>query len=267
MTDDIKEFIDDNEALARAKAAKHYNVSEAELQAVLVPPGLEIGGLAGRVVVLASIKRAAPELGAVGEFVRDLIGKMGIENIARIEERRSDDRILVSVDATRLAGMARDNKDLMPALSHLAERAAEKLVGDEIPVRVELAGRGPERGRGRSGDRHRGRDGGRDGRRERGRDRGPRRNDRGGGGGRGGDRGRGRRESADARDSVPENPELQRLALDSGRHVLETGEAATLDAMSSRDRWIVHNTLKELDGVESESVGEGALKRVKISPA
>ncbi len=37
--------------------------------------------------------------------------------------------------------------------------------------------------------------------------------------------------------------------------------------MNSRDRWVVHNALKELEGVESQSVGEGRLKRVKIYPA
>ncbi|MBW2416006.1 MAG: hypothetical protein JRG76_16020 [Deltaproteobacteria bacterium] len=57
------------------------------------------------------------------------------------------------------------------------------------------------------------------------------------------------------------------MAVDFGRRVRESGEAATLDEMTSRDRWIVHNALKEVDGVASESVGEGRMKRVKIFPA
>ena len=55
--------------------------------------------------------------------------------------------------------------------------------------------------------------------------------------------------------------------MDSGQRVRETGEAATLDEMSSRDRWIVHNALKDVEGIGSESVGEGRMKRVKIFPA
>ena len=42
MIDDLKEFIDETEAAARAKAARHLNVSEEELDARLVPPELEI---------------------------------------------------------------------------------------------------------------------------------------------------------------------------------------------------------------------------------
>jgi predicted RNA-binding protein Jag len=48
--------------------------------------------------------------------------------------------------------------------------------------------------------------------------------------------------------------------------VRDTGEASTLDEMSSRDRWVVHNAIKDVSGVRSESVGDGRLKRVKILP-
>lgn len=260
MIDDLKEFIDETEAAARAKAARHLNVSEEELDARLVPPELEIANLAGRVIVLASVRRAPPVLGPVGDFVKGVIERMGIGDISSIEERKSERGITVTVDSARLAAIARET-GVLPALGHLAERAAERAHGDaEIPVRVDLAGRGPERGRGRrDGRRDRPGDRGRDGRSERGG-----RRDRGRGGR---DRGRGRRDEAAGRDAGPENPELQQLALASGRRALETGVATTLEEMNSRDRWVVHNALKELEGIESESVGEGRLKRVKIYPA
>ena len=266
MSDDLREFIDETEALARAKAARHYSVSEDQLDAKLLPPELEIAGLGGRVVILASVRRAEPVIGPVGEFVRELIAKMGMAEGARIEERESDGEIVVSVRAERLSAMAHDHTGLQAALSHLAERAAQKHVGEDASARVELRGGAPRRG-----DRDRGRD--RGGRRDRGRDgrgegRGDRDRGRGRRGGRDRDRGRGNSGGRrDAGESAPENPELERLALDSGRSVRETGEPATLDEMSSRDRWIVHNALKEVDGVASESVGEGRMKRVKIFPA
>ena len=246
MIDDLKEFIDETEAAARAKAARHLNVSEEELDAKLVPPELEIANLAGRVIVLASVRRAPPVLTPVGDFVKGVIERMGIGDISSIEERKSERGITVTVDSARLAAIARET-GVLPALWHLAERAAEREYGgDEIPVRVDLAGRSPERGRGRG-----------DGRRDRSGDR-----------GRGGrDRGRGHRDEAVGREDGPENPELQQLALASGRRALETGVATTLEEMNSRDRWVVHNALKELEGIESQSVGEGRLKRVKIYPA
>lgn len=261
MSDDLKEFIDENEAAARAKAARHLNVSEAELDAKLVPPELEIAGLGGRVIVLAAVRRAAPVLGPVGEFVQGMLERMGIQKIMGVDERSSRGEITVTVDSPGLASFARDESGLLPALGHLAERFAQKQAGDEgLRVRVELAGRGPDRGRGR--------DRGRDGRGERGdgrRDRGGRRER--GRGGRDRDRSRGRRDAAGPRDDGPENPELEKRVRDAGRQVLETGESTTLDEMNSRDRWVVHNALKEFDGVESESVGEGRMKRVKIYPA
>jgi predicted RNA-binding protein Jag len=36
--------------------------------------------------------------------------------------------------------------------------------------------------------------------------------------------------------------------------------------MNSRERWVVHNALKDERGVRSESEGEGPRKRVRISP-
>ncbi len=262
MIDDLKEFIDDTEAAARAKAARHLNVSEEELDAKLVPPELEIANLAGRVIVLASVRRAPPVLTAVGDFVKGLIERMGVDDISSIEERKSERGITVTVDSARLAAIARET-GVLPSLGHLAERVAERLDGNaEVPVRVDLAGRGPDRGRGRGdGRRDRGGERGRDGRRDRGG-----RSDRGRGGR---DRGRGHRDDSHGREAGagPENPELQQRALASGRRALETGVATTLEEMNSRDRWVVHNALKELDGIESESVGEGRLKRVKIYPA
>ena len=37
-----------------------------------------------------------------------------------------------------------------------------------------------------------------------------------------------------------------------------------LPPLNSRERWFVHQTLNEIDGVRAESTGEGRLKRIKI---
>jgi predicted RNA-binding protein Jag len=39
-----------------------------------------------------------------------------------------------------------------------------------------------------------------------------------------------------------------------------------LDAMNSKERWVVHNYLKDVPGVTSVSEGEGAEKRIKVIP-
>ncbi|MEE8558165.1 MAG: R3H domain-containing nucleic acid-binding protein [Myxococcota bacterium] len=57
---------------------------------------------------------------------------------------------------------------------------------------------------------------------------------------------------------------LEELARERAREVMERGEEVLLPPMNSRDRWIVHDTLKTMTGVRTESVGDGRLKRVKI---
>ena len=46
----------------------------------------------------------------------------------------------------------------------------------------------------------------------------------------------------------------------------ESGEAELLEPMSSRERFIVHSTIRDIDDVTSESVGEGRDKRVNVRP-
>jgi predicted RNA-binding protein Jag len=48
--------------------------------------------------------------------------------------------------------------------------------------------------------------------------------------------------------------------------VRRSGEPEILESMTAKERWVVHNFLKTVDGVTSESEGEGASKRVKILP-
>ena len=185
-------------------------------------------------------------VGEIGVFVTGLIERMKLRDVTVSESETDDGEIIVTLDGRAITALAEREPRLVAALSHLAHRAAEALIDDDAAAQVEIKGvrRAP-----REEPRERG---GRDNRRESRRD-----------GGRG-DRPSGPREGDD-RDI--DEVELERLAKDSARAVRESGEAELLPPMNSRERWFVHNALKEERGVRSESEGEGARKRVKIFPA
>ncbi|MSU76164.1 KH domain-containing protein [Patescibacteria group bacterium] len=63
---------------------------------------------------------------------------------------------------------------------------------------------------------------------------------------------------------VKQHQKLQELAKEKATQVLETGEPATLPPMTSFERRLVHVELKEIDGVETESLGDGQGRRVMI---
>jgi spoIIIJ-associated protein len=56
------------------------------------------------------------------------------------------------------------------------------------------------------------------------------------------------------------------MAREAAEIVRRSGEPELLRPMNSRERWVVHNTLKDERGVRSESEGEGPRKRVRITP-
>jgi spoIIIJ-associated protein len=64
----------------------------------------------------------------------------------------------------------------------------------------------------------------------------------------------------------PAEVRLDALARSKAEEVRRSGKPVLLDAMGSRQRWIVHNAMRNESGVRSESIGEGRVKRVKISP-
>lgn len=59
---------------------------------------------------------------------------------------------------------------------------------------------------------------------------------------------------------------LERLAKDAADDVERTGQEKTLPPMSAADRRIIHISLKERDKITTYSVGEGADRRLIISP-
>ncbi len=286
MIEEWKEFTGEDRQRAVAAASSHFSVSEEQLDVREIPQSMNVSGLGARVLILASI-RATPEppeeLSDVGEFISGVIQKLGVGERLRVRESDDDGSITVRVSAPGLDELIRRDPAVGASLSHLAERAAQKFMGDAMEARVEIV---REQRESRGGGGGRGRDGRGGGRGERGGDRGDgrgrsregregregrgRRGNRGDRGERGdrerGDRGQSRERAGRSDGDIPRDPELEQKARETAERVRDSGQEVTLPAMSSRDRWIVHNAIRDIEGVTSTSVGEGDQKRVKILP-
>lgn len=59
---------------------------------------------------------------------------------------------------------------------------------------------------------------------------------------------------------------LQGLARRMSNQVLRTGRSRTLEPMNPYERRIIHTAVQKIDGVSSNSIGDGAGRRVVISP-
>jgi predicted RNA-binding protein Jag len=60
---------------------------------------------------------------------------------------------------------------------------------------------------------------------------------------------------------------LKRLAKENAEKVLQTGETIVMPYMGNYERFIIHNYLKDFDGIETKSVGEGQERRLEIKQA
>ncbi len=67
------------------------------------------------------------------------------------------------------------------------------------------------------------------------------------------------------REDYSTKEQLERQAQDAAKEVKRWGESVTLPEMNAHDRRIIHVTLKEDPELTTESLGEGALKKVVIS--
>jgi spoIIIJ-associated protein len=59
---------------------------------------------------------------------------------------------------------------------------------------------------------------------------------------------------------------LSRLADRAVKRARDTGRSIALDPMNSRDRRTVHMAIREVDGVETMSIGEGRYRQVLVVP-
>ena len=60
--------------------------------------------------------------------------------------------------------------------------------------------------------------------------------------------------------------ELQAMANHAANRVRQTGQPFTFEPMSANERRIIHLTLAESEDLFTESIGEGADRKLKISP-
>lgn len=182
------------------------------------------------------------ELGPVGEFVAGILERMKLRGIGLTETETEEGDIIITLDGKAITALNDREPRFAAALSHLAHRAAEVLVDEEVAARVDI--RGARRAASEERDERPRRDGRRDeGRRER----------------------PDSRRDSDDRGGIDEAA-LERMAREAAEIVRRSGEPELLRPMNSRERWVVHNTLKDERGVRSESEGEGPRKRVRITP-
>ena len=69
----------------------------------------------------------------------------------------------------------------------------------------------------------------------------------------------------DDRENLSTKEQLEQQALDAAKEVKRWGESVTLPEMNAHDRRIIHVTLKDDAELTTESLGEGAMKKVVIS--
>ena len=60
---------------------------------------------------------------------------------------------------------------------------------------------------------------------------------------------------------------LKRLAKENAEKVLKTGETIVMPYLENYERFVIHNYLKDFDGIETKSVGEGKDRRLEIKQA
>jgi len=62
------------------------------------------------------------------------------------------------------------------------------------------------------------------------------------------------------------NQELEEFALQVAENVKKSGYAQELRPMNSYERRIIHAILNDFEGIKTDSIGEGELRRVKVEP-
>lgn len=73
------------------------------------------------------------------------------------------------------------------------------------------------------------------------------------------------REEGPRESEISTKEQLEHQALDAAKEVKRWGESVTLPEMNAHDRRIIHVTLKDDTELTTESLGEGAMKKVVVS--
>ena len=84
---------------------------------------------------------------------------------------------------------------------------------------------------------------------------------------RGDRRGRGRDRDRDGRRSKKNPDKLKSLAVRLAEQAIEKGEAIVIrQELNSYERRIVHVAIQDMEGVSSESIGDGSVKQIRLVP-
>lgn len=182
-----------------------------------------------------------------------MLDYLGLEGTVKAEARTSKINLLVSSeDAGRIIGRKGQS---LESLQVLLNRMMQK--GDvpfpKVYIDIDGYSSTSKRGEKREGDRREDRRGPRGDRRP---PRGPRKEQ--------GDSPAPREESGDEEFSEKDT-QLRQQALDSSKEVRRWGESVTLPPMNAHDRRIIHITLESETDIQTESLGDGNFKSVKIS--
>lgn len=193
---------------------------------------------------------------AAKAWLSGLIQKMGFE--ADIKVRMTSDKAAdLAVSSPNGRHLVGRRGATLHAIQELMEASVPE-AADGWSFRIDVLGGDRDRDRGDRGDRRerRGRDRDRDDRRGRGRDRDDR-------------RGRGRDRDGGGRRRTSEDVEaLRRLARKLGKRVQDSGKSIVVrQELNSFERRIIHVTIGDMEGLETESVLQDGVKRVKIMSA
>ena len=162
--------------------------ADAEAEEVEVPINIEEN---------AKVKAAV-------EYLKDVIAKMGVENVAFSAVQKGEATI-IRLDGEKLGALIGRRGETMESLSYLASLVANRLEGDYIKLGLDVAGY------------------------------------------------RDKRES-----------DLTALAQRIGAKVRKTGRSFAMEPMNPYERRIIHSAIGKMEGVRSESKGEGRDRRVVI---
>lgn len=59
---------------------------------------------------------------------------------------------------------------------------------------------------------------------------------------------------------------LKKMAKEKADFVLSKGETYTFPFLPGYERYVIHNYLKDFDGIETKSIGEGEERRLEVRP-
>lgn len=218
----------------------------------LSPTGRSQGAHTVKIFAWAQEPKDTSGADAAREWLSGLIAKMGFE--AEISVRMKDDKVAdLAIKSPHGRYLVGRRGATLHAIQDLLV-ASVPAASEGWRFRIDVLGGDRDR------DRRDGGDGERRGRRDR--------RDRGGDGDRRGRRDdrRGRRD--DRRRNSDDVDALRRLARKLGRRVQETGKSLVIrQELNSFERRIVHMTIGDIDGLETESIIQDGTKRVKIMAA